>query len=59
MHMHDIWGVWNRWTGTLDWNGGMNWTGIEWNGTEVAIAPLTLNIIACHARLDSVVHDSQ
>ena len=26
-------GVWIRWTGTLEWNGGMDWTGMEWNGT--------------------------
>ena len=20
------------WTGTVEWNGGMDWTGMEWNG---------------------------
>ena len=24
-------GVWIRWTGTVEWNGGMDWTGMEWN----------------------------
>ena len=28
------WGVWIRWTETLEWNGGMDWTGPEWNGME-------------------------
>ena len=25
-------GVWIQWTGTVEWNGGMDWTGLEWNG---------------------------
>ena len=29
-----FWGVWIRWTGTVEWNGGMDWTGLEWNGME-------------------------
>ena len=27
-------GVWIRWTGMVEWNGGMDWTGLEWNGME-------------------------
>ena len=27
-------GVWIRWTGTVEWNGGMDWTGLDWNGME-------------------------
>ena len=27
-------GVWIRWTGTVEWNGGMEWTGLDWTGME-------------------------
>ena len=37
--MHDantiLWGAWIRWTGTMDWNNGMErWNGTEWNGID-------------------------
>ena len=28
-------GVWIQWTGTVEWNGGMEeWTELDWNGME-------------------------
>ena len=32
--LNAIKGVWIRWTGTVEWNGGMDWTGMDWNGME-------------------------
>ena len=30
--INSLMGVWIRWTGTVEWNGGMDWTGLDWNG---------------------------
>ena len=27
-------GVWIQWTGTVEWNGGMDRTGLDWTGME-------------------------
>ena len=27
-------GVYNRWTGLVDWTGGLDWTGLDWTGLE-------------------------
>ena len=24
----------NQWTGTVEWNGGMDWTGLDWTGLD-------------------------
>ena len=29
-------GVWIRWTGMVEWIGGLDWTEMEWNGMENA-----------------------
>ena len=45
-------GIWIRWTGTVEWNGGMDsvdwnsgmdWTGMEWNG--MAGCNLVINFV--------------
>ena len=28
-------GVWIRWTGTVEWNGGMDWNEMEWNDRKL------------------------
>ena len=30
-------GVWIWWTGTVEWNGGLDWTGMEWNNWIYAV----------------------
>ena len=39
-------GIWIWWTGTLEWNGGMDWTGMEWNGRDKlgCVQPLTFKL---------------
>ncbi len=27
-------GVWIRWIGTVEWIGGLDWNGMEWNGED-------------------------
>ena len=27
-------GVWIRWTGTVERNGGLDWTGLDWTGLD-------------------------
>ena len=27
-------GVYNRWTGLVDWTGGLDWTGLDWTGMD-------------------------
>ena len=29
-----VWGVYNRWTGLVDWIGGLDWTELDWTGLD-------------------------
>ena len=44
---HPLAGVYNRWTGLVDWTGGLDWTGLEWTGLKVSETILQLLESGC------------
>ena len=50
-------GFYNRWTGLVDWTGGLDWTGLDWNGldsTRLKVSATILQLLESGYLLNSV-----